>query len=81
MNAAAGFAVGHLADFLVDEEQAFAVFADDFNLIQNAFEQLFFFVLFSNVPLQKVERGVVLIAEGSMCQFVNLTLVMRHSCS
>ena len=56
---------GEFADFFVEEVKAAAVDADDVDFVENAFEQVFFFMLFADIPLQELEGGEVLLGKRS----------------
>ena len=58
----------HLGDLLVEVIQAASLGADDAHFVQDGVEQLFFLVLFGNVPLQEIERGIVLFLESHIRQ-------------
>jgi len=50
----------HPAQIFIDQEQTVAAVADQRQFIQHGFEQLLFFVLLGNIPLQEIEGGVIL---------------------
>ena len=54
---------GEFADFFVEEVKAAAVDADDVDFVENAFEQVLFFMLFADIPLQELEGGEVLLGK------------------